>query len=155
MKNWLYFFIILVVFSCSAGKGGFGGKGLDLKAFSGTWQQRDKLKYEKWALVSPTESIGVAYDMSSGNTMIEENIRLFKADDNWVYEVRMASSQAPPVKFTMIPDKTTKLRFVNEKNDYPQVIKYFMLTDTTMKAEISDIKGGNVNKFDFVKVTRK
>ncbi|NOT36911.1 MAG: hypothetical protein HOP11_06005 [Saprospiraceae bacterium] len=155
MKIWIHLFAIIILASCSSGKGGFGGKGVDLKALSGTWQQRDKQKFEKWALVSPTESIGVAYDMTTGSTVIEENMRLFKADDSWVYEVKLVANQSAPVKFVLAPDKVAKLRFVNEKNDYPQVIKYFILSDSTMKAEISDLKGGNVTKFDFVKAARK
>ncbi len=155
MKKILFIFGIILIASCSASKSGMSKKGVDLKSFSGTWQQRDQQKFEKWAPISPTESVGVAYDMSTGNAVLSETMRLFKADDAWIYEVKVGSTQASPVQFRLMPDKTTKLRFVNEKNDHPQVIKYFMGSDTTMKAEISDINGGNVVKFDFVKYVKK
>ncbi|MCC6814923.1 MAG: hypothetical protein IT267_00760 [Saprospiraceae bacterium] len=154
MKKLLYSLCCILLVSCNSSKNGFGPKGTNLKAMTGTWQQRGKQKFEKWAIVSPTETIGVAYDMTSGSTTINESMKLFKADETWIYQVKTGKDSLP-VQFKLIPDKSCKLRFVNEKNDYPNVIKYFIVSDTSMYAEITDMKGINTEKFDFVKYVKK
>lgn len=157
MKNLSYFLVLaIVVGSCSSGKGTmFNKKDIDLKSLIGTWQRKNEQKFEKWALVSPTECIGVAYDMSTGVASIEENMRLFKVDNTWIFEVKHKEHEFKPVQFGWQPDPAFRMRFVNEKNDYPQVIRYKVKSDSTMTADISDIKGGNLVMYDFIKAQKK
>ena len=145
-----------VLFSCSTGKGGyFNKKDIDVKGLIGTWQRKDGQKFEKWAMVSPTECIGVAYDMTSGTATVDENMRLFKMDDTWVFEAKYKEKEFKPVQFAWQPDPAYRMRFVNDKNDYPQVIRYKVKSDSTMVSDDSDIKGGNVVIRDFMKVVKK
>ncbi|MEO6190157.1 MAG: hypothetical protein ABIO44_07120 [Saprospiraceae bacterium] len=142
--------------SCKSSHGVYvNKKDIDIKALLGTWQIKDQQKFEKWALVSPTECIGVDYDMSSGIATIDENLRLFKVDDKWIFEAKTKEHEFKPVLFAWMPDPMTKMRFVNEKNEFPQIIRYKMNSDSTMVAEISDMKGGIVNRFEYLKVVRK
>ncbi len=88
MKKILGLIGIIIFSACSSPKGVYvNKKEIDLRALTGTWQLKDQQKFEKWALISPTESIGVMYDMSTGIASIDENLRLFKMDDAWIYEV--------------------------------------------------------------------
>ncbi|MEP7196220.1 MAG: hypothetical protein ABI851_06840 [Saprospiraceae bacterium] len=156
MKFSISFFALLILFSCSTGKGSyFNKKDIDLAAMVGTWQLKDQQKFEKWALVSPTECIGVSYDMSTGIATIDENLRMFKTNDSWIYEAKVKEHEFKPVQFKWTPDPMYKMRFVNDKNEFPQVVKYKINSDSTMIAEISDLKGVNVMKYDFKKVQKK
>ncbi len=156
MKKILGFIGFIIFSACSSPKGVYvNKKEIDLRALTGTWQLKDQQKFEKWALISPTESIGVMYDMSTGIASIDENLRLFKMDDAWIYEVKNKEHEFKPIQFNWRPDPGFRMRFVNEKNEYPQVIRYKINSDSTMFAETTDLKGANLVKYDYIKVVKK
>lgn len=154
--KFIWSILIVLFISCSTGKGTYvNKKDINLQNLVGTWQRKGQQKFEKWALVSPTECLGVSYDMSTGSAQIDENIRLYKADKIWIYEVKNKEHEFKPVQFTWKPDPNFRMRFVNEANDYPQVIRYKINNDSTMMADISNLNGEKLMTFDFVKVIKK
>jgi len=121
----------------------------------GVWQLKDASIFEKWAQISVTEYLGVSYDMSTGIAEINENMRVFKSDDNWVFEAKTKENKFQAVQFVWSPDPLWPLKFINDKNDYPNVVKYRITEDSSLIAQISTLQGEKVTEFIFHKVVMK
>ncbi len=115
----------------------------------GTWKLKDSNSYEKWAKTGPAEWLGVAYDMSSGQAMINEYLRIYKSDKDWLLEVKIKENGFNPVLFRYMPDPFWLLLFKNEKNDFPNLIGYRSGGNGILYAQIRDLKGLKMVDFEF------
>lgn len=156
MKNVIYV-LMIILFSCSTSKVNVvNKKDLDCSWLLGTWKIVDKEDYEKWSKISPTEFMGVSYDMSLGTATIKENMRIYKSDKNWIYEAKLkVDSVMNSTAFIRNADPIWNFRFVNEKHDFPQIIQYKMNADSSMTAQILDLKASKVINFNYLKVKSK
>ncbi len=121
----------------------------------GTWKMKDKMQYEKWTQIGPTEWMGVAYDMTSGLADITENLKIYKSDKDWILEVKHKENQFTPVYFKQQNDPFWTGYFVNEKHDFPQVISYRRGLEGILYAQIKDLKATNMIDFEFLSETNK
>jgi hypothetical protein len=122
----------------------------------GVWQLKDASIFEKWAQISVTEYLGVLYDMSTGIAQINKSMRVYKSDDNWFFfEVKTNENKYQAVQFVWSPDPLWPLKFINEKNDYPNVVKYRITEDSSLITQISTLQGEKVKEFIFHKFVMK
>jgi hypothetical protein len=120
------------------------------------WQLKDASIFEKWAQISVTEYLGVLYDMSTGIAQINKSMRVYKSDDNWFFfEVKTNENKYQAVQFVWSPDPLWPLKFINEKNDYPNVVKYRITEDSSLITQISTLQGEKVKEFIFHKFVMK
>ena len=82
-------------------------------------------------------------------------MRVFKSDDNWVFEAKTKENKFQAVQFVWSPDPLWPLKFISEKNDYPNVVKYRITEDSSLIAQISTLHGEKVTEFIFHKVVMK
>ncbi|MBK6354114.1 MAG: hypothetical protein IPO72_02775 [Saprospiraceae bacterium] len=163
MKNFNSYSLLFTVLgyclsavSCSSSKAVVVNKvEPDPKVLIGVWQLKDNQIFEKWTQLSVTEYLGVSYDMSPGIAEINETMRIFKADNNWIFEAKTKENKFQPVQFMWSADPVWHLMFLNEKNEYPNIIKYRISEEGSLNAQISNLNGEKVKEFIFHKVMLK
>ena len=100
-------------------------KPIEVDWIVGLWKHKDKEVYEKWVKISDTEYKGLMYNLDAGYATITQTMRIFlKAQDEWYFELLLKEINASPVMFKWIPDPVVALKFVNEKNSFPQLVQY-------------------------------
>jgi len=83
-------------------------------------------------------------------------MRIYKSDKNWVYEAKLkVDSIMTTTTFVRSPDPIWNMRFINEKHDFPQIIQYKTNADSSMTAQILDMKATKVINFNYLKVKSK
>ncbi|HUN16814.1 MAG TPA: DUF6265 family protein [Saprospiraceae bacterium] len=153
MKNviWLSMLVIFGM-SCSPTTKMVNKKDIDPTWIVGKWKRVDKDNFEKWVKLNETEYLGVAYSNTSGNVEIEENLRIFKREKSWIYEVKHKQNEFKPVEFIWTPSPAANLRFVNANNDFPQVVSYIQNPNGNLTAKISSLDDVKKEYFEFNKV---
>lgn len=142
----------LLIMSCGTSMKTVNKKDIDLTWIVGKWKRIDKDVYEKWTKINETEYLGVSYDMSNGICDITENLKIYKMENKWFYEAKVKENEFKPVAFAWTPAPGANLRFVNEKNDFPQVITYIQNPNGNLTAKIATMDDSKKEYFEFNKV---
>ncbi|MBK7465583.1 MAG: hypothetical protein WBB17_02020 [Saprospiraceae bacterium] len=156
--KYILFAIGLLTFtfqSCAPSTKIVNKKDIDPNWIIGKWKRIDKDMYEKWSKISDMEYVGVAYDMSSGLVEIEENLKIYKMENKWIYEVKHKMNEFKAVPFVWTPAPGANLRFVNQANDFPQVVTYIQNPNGNLTAKISSLDDTKKEYFEFNKVFNK
>lgn len=82
-----------------------------------------KTTYEKWYKVSNSEYKGHGYIIDHSVVEWEEHMKLFKANDEWNFEVIGVNES--PTNFKIISLNDTSFTASNLENDFPTHITYF------------------------------
>lgn len=142
MKPTIYLLCLVIICACAGTK--------ELPEFDwliGSWQRTNNTEgtktYEYWYKNSNTEYIGLGCTLKRTDTVFKEDIRLYKQDNSWHFEVVGVNDTPTTFKIT----SKTKGSFTceNKANDFPKIISY-KLNNNTLVAEISD----DSNKIPFI-----
>ena len=114
----------------------------------GSWQRNNdrpgRVTYEHWTKISGSEYHGLGCTLRNGDTIFKEEIKLFKRDNQWVYEVSGVNEDPTPFKLTKLSRRSFTCE--NKGNEFPKFIDY-SLEDDTLMARIYG--GGAEVLFDF------
>jgi hypothetical protein len=134
MKKAFYLLLIPLIFSCASTK--------DLPEFDwliGSWERTNNTEgtktYEYWYKNSNTEYIGLGCTLKRSDTVFKEDIRLYKQDESWNFEV-VGVNETPTI-FKIISKKEGGFTCENKVNDFPKIIRYALENDQLI-AVISD-----------------
>lgn len=142
MKQTIYLFILIIICACAGTK--------DLPEFDwliGSWQRTNNTEgtktYEYWYKNSNTEYIGLGCTLKRSDTVFKEDIRLYKHDEIWNFEVVGVNKTS--TTFKLISKNDGSFICENKTNDFPKTIHY-ALENKTLIAVISD----GSNKIPFI-----
>jgi hypothetical protein len=143
MKKTIYLLILPLIFACANTK--------ELPEFDwliGSWERTNNTEgtetYEYWYKTSNTEYIGLGCTLKRLDTIFKEDIRLYKQDDTWNFEV--VGVNDTPTTFKIITKDEGSFTCENKVNEFPKKIRYTLENDM-LTALISD--DSNVISFIF------
>ncbi|MDT0690489.1 DUF6265 family protein [Salegentibacter sp. F188] len=137
----LTFSIVLLLFSCG---NSFTRKSNEDHAVSfdwimGSWIRTNDTSnnqtFETWKKKSSGEYTGFGYTLNSGDTIFQENLRIFNNDISWNLEV--TGEDGAPALFPILDFSSEKFTAVNKENDFPKKIVY-ELRNSQLLATIAD-----------------
>lgn len=125
MKNKLLLLLfLLLIVSCNDPKENF-------EWLTGSWvrtnNEKGTVTKEIWKKTAENDYQGLGYTLQNKDTVFKENIRLFKDNDNWVYEVTGVHEN--PVKFKFSSYKEHQFVAENAENEFPKKIIYYTEND--------------------------
>jgi len=116
----------------------------------GTWQIGSEQVFEKWEKVSATEYSGVNFKVSGSDTTVLEYIQLIETEGTVFYIPSVADqNQGKPIPFKLVSSDSNKVVFQNKAHDFPQLIVYHKISNTSIDAWIEGGKNGNFRKASF------
>ncbi len=141
-----YSIYILLVCICSCGN---HHEEVDLSDFSGSWiVESEGITFcEEWDALSNAELRGIGFSIEAGDTTLNENLRIFRKEDNWVYEATVFNqNDSQPVEFPMTFDSLDTFTFENSQHDFPKKIIYSFTTADEMNVNVGN--GSPDNEFN-------
>ena len=94
----------------------------------GKWKRLNedegKETFENWNKISETEYSGIGFTMQNGDTIKQENIRLFKSNEKWNLTVKVPE-ESESITFNGIGHNVTEFTCENNEIDFPNKIKYW------------------------------
>lgn len=134
MKKVVLLLLVFQFFSCANTK--------ELPEFDwliGAWDRTNNTEgtktYEYWYKKSDTEYIGLGCTLKRSDTIFKEDIRLYKTNNNWKFEV--VGVNDTPTTFKVVSKNDGHFTCENSANDFPKKISY-TLENTNLVAVISD-----------------
>jgi len=116
----------------------------------GTWKIKNKETYEVWKTGTDQKMLeGISYRIKGADTVVTENLKIIYRKDAFYYVPDVAGDQ-PEVYFRIIKYSTTGFTAENPQHDFPKIIRYLLMTPTSIKAEIEG--DGKVIPFYFDKI---
>lgn len=108
----------------------------------GNWKRVNEVAgketFENWEKISSNKYSGIGYTLQNGDTISQEKMDIMVTDTNWKLIVKIPKEkQTTEFKITEI--KTNEFICINDSNDFPKRIKYWLDGDI-MKANISNNK---------------
>jgi hypothetical protein len=135
MKNLIGILIILISLSCSQKK--ITAHNFDW--LIGSWMRTNdkdgQITYEHWKKNSDLEYKGLGCTIQNNDTIFKEQLRLFKMNETWIYEVTGVNEN--PTRFQLTNQTDNSFESENEFNEFPKIIEY-SLNDDVLHAKISD-----------------
>ena len=93
----------------------------------GNWQRTNDEKgnqtFESWGKLSSTEYVGMGVTLNDSDTIFQEDIRLIKTNDIWLFEVSGVSEIGPTI-FEVTQITTNSFTCENLQNEFPTHIQY-------------------------------
>ncbi len=106
----------------------------------GLWKRMNEKSgietFEIWKKNNPTEYSGIGFTLQNRDTVKQERILLKKTKDKWYLIVEIPEESAR-VLFTVKEIKNNEFTCVNNKNDFPKTIKYW-IHDERLFAKVSN-----------------
>jgi hypothetical protein len=118
----------------------------------GQWERTNeetgKTTIESWTKNNDLEYHGNSFTLQNNDTVWQENVRLKKQNETWIYEVTQKGDSLPtPFTLTHIGEESFVCE--NKLNEFPKNISYNRNVDKI----IAEISGGDTKiLFDFKKV---
>jgi len=98
---------------------------------TGHWQRGDdkpgRTTFEYWEKTTPALYAGLAYRMVEGDTVWQEDMRLYQTGTSWTLEV---SGEGDKILFKVKEIIPTGFESTNPKHDFPKVISYELRGDS-------------------------
>lgn len=116
----LYLLFLPLILSCNDPRENF-----DWLIGSWTRINTDKANTTKeiWEKIDKKEYHGLGFTLQNQDTVFKENIRLFKRDSTWIYEV--TGVHEAPVEFAFSSYKEHQFVAENTQNEFPKKIVYY------------------------------
>lgn len=125
----------IIMASCNSGQ-----KQMEkLRWLEGTWVVKGSIPptYESWERVNGSEMKGRSWYEDSTGVVNTENIRLIAEGHSVIYEASVSDQNGGiGIPFTLQNVQNDTFTFINEKHDFPQIIRYIRTTDTSFTAEV-------------------
>jgi Domain of unknown function (DUF6265) len=117
---------------------------------TGTWKMKNKSTYEVWKVSADKKIMeGISYQVKGADTLITEKLRIRNQNDVLYYSSDIAGDQ-PEIDFKITAHDANGFSSENPQHDFPKIIRYQLLSPTSMKAEIAG--DGKVIPFVFDKI---
>ena len=116
----------------------------------GKWKLKGKETYEVWKISSDKKTLeGISFGVKGIGTEITERMKIRKEKDIFYFTADLEGSQ-PEVAFKFTSSTAKGFTAENAANDFPKIIRYQLLSTSSLKAEIEG--NGKVVPFDFEKM---
>lgn len=105
----------------------------------GEWKQDGKETYEVWQIVSDTLLVGGSFREVGNDFVRDESIEL-KSENGQLYYIPTVfegNKVAKPMRFLITSFTDTSFVAENKQHDFPQIIRYTLLSPKRMIATIS------------------
>ena len=115
----------------------------------GSWQRTNdesgRETFESWTKVNDANYSGLGYTLSEGDTVFREELRIFKKDSSWVFEVTGVNED--PTPFILTESDSASFIAENPENEFPKLIEY----SKTKEGLHAEVKSDEMSiGFDFV-----
>ncbi|MDO6738651.1 DUF6265 family protein [Wenyingzhuangia sp. 2_MG-2023] len=118
----------------------------------GKWQRLNesegKETYENWHKVNENTYAGIGFTLQNGDTIKQENMRLFKTNGKWNLAVKTLD-ESEETYFNGVQHNANQFSCENKEIEFPNEIKYWKNGDN-INASVSG-SGMEIN-FEFVKI---
>jgi hypothetical protein len=116
----------------------------------GTWKMKNKETYEVWKTSSDHKMLeGISYRIKGADTVVTETLKIKQQNSAFYYVPDVAGDQ-PEVYFKIIEHDDKSFTAENPEHDFPKIIRYQLLSPTSIKAEIEG--DGKIIPFVFDKI---
>jgi hypothetical protein len=124
----------------------------DLKILEGTWTTTEGTQFnEVWTVENDSLLTGVGYSLNGTDTAFKEILKIFRIGDNVVYGALVGENDGY-IHFGLKDSGRNKWSFVNPEHDYPNIIKYKLISDSVLEASTTNIRGNKEIKFIYKRV---
>ncbi len=114
----------------------------ELHALQGRWQTSEGTLFEEhWSVVNDSILSGMGMSKYGADTVFKESLRIFIRRDSIFYAANVEGNDREVVFLLEETRKGTYWKFVNPDHDYPNVIEYQLLDDSTLKTTTSTMTG--------------
>lgn len=152
MKNVPVFVLSLILTACS-GDSAKEEKTPDLNWLTGHWErvnnQEGRQTFESWEKSGNNTYSGIGYTLSNEDTVFREELKIYRPDSIWIFEVTGVNEKPTPFELTQIDSLSFTAE--NPENEFPKIIKYSK-TSNGLHAEVKSEEMNIV--FDFVPLKR-
>ena len=162
MKTLVYFFncvsVLIFLSSCSQEKTALEnsiGKRVSLNWVIGNYTLKSEYGnyYENWEKIDSMSYYGLGYFMDSENvdTLFRQRMKLLQLPDGvfMFFNVKNQNDNKD-VEFRLTKCDNNVYTFENAFRDYPSIVTYRILTDTTINVVMNGFKNGKERKEDFI-----
>lgn len=133
MKTFVISILLIFIISCT------NENNHNFDWLLGKWSRQNdednNRTYEIWEKKSKNEYLGIGYTLQENDTIFKEDIRLFKLNNNWFYEVTRVNPGSTLFKVSNFNQSSFVCE--NQENDFPKKIEY-SLNKNIIKATISN-----------------
>ncbi len=158
--NHIFNCIICIVFftACSEEKNALDnsiGKSASLKWVTGNYTLKSEYGnyFENWKKLDSTTYYGFGYFMDADNedTLFRQRMKLQQTQEGlFMYFNVKNQNDNKDVEFRLTKQDNKVFTFENPFRDYPSIVTYKILTDTTINVVMHGFKNGKEKKEDFI-----
>lgn len=117
---------------------------------AGTWKIKNKETYEVWKTSTDALGLeGVSYRIKGADTVVTEKLKIKKQNTTFYYVPDVAGDQ-PEVYFKIVRFDASGFTAENPEHDFPKIIRYQLVSPTSIRADIEG--NGKIIPFVFDKV---
>ncbi len=112
-----------------------------LLGLQGTWATRLSDGYvEKWETSGDTLLQGGGYLQIDNSLRQTESLAIVNTDGNFSYLATVAGqNEGRTIEFPLAMHTDSSLVFINRKHDFPNVIAYHFIDDSTLRVEVKSL----------------
>ncbi len=135
MKRLTFFLVVIFAFACQHSA---NPKKFDVTALVGDWKTLYKNPYvlERWTLEGD-KMIGTSFEVSANEMKVTETLLLENLRGTKVYTPTVVGqNDGKGIPFTCTFESATRIEFTNQLHDYPQVIRYELLTPDSLNVTV-------------------
>jgi len=124
----------------------------DLKILEGKWTTTEGTQFnEVWTVENDSLLTGVGFSLNGGDTAFKEELKIYRVGDEVNYGALVGENDGFVLFKLQNPGKHL-WEFVNPEHDYPNIIRYNLINDSTLEAATMNIRGNKEIKFVYKRV---
>jgi hypothetical protein len=162
LKTYLYilncFIVIIFITACSTDykdEKKKSDKTSVIKWISGNYSLKSNHGnyFENWEVVDSATHHGFGYFMDTDNedTLFRQSMKLIETTDGvYMYFNVKNQNDNKDVEFRLTKQENKRFTFENPFRDYPSIITYKILSDTSVNVVMNGFKNGEEKKEDFI-----
>ena len=109
-------------------------------SLSGNWSTYQGVEFsENWKSIGKNSMKGLGFSLLGKDTLFSENLKVINRNDSVFYRVE-TKSHRKPIDFLLKESSCHRWQFVNEDNNFPQLITYLLKNDTLLEVKISNLR---------------
>jgi len=121
-----------------------------LNRLQGNWKMEDAEVYEVWKIGNDSTFYADVYKLNKADTLRTELVSIIKEKDEVFYQAQVFDqNNSQPVRFLLVHQSDSILSFENKDHDFPQLIEYKFIDDTSLRATISGMVDDNLKRIEF------
>lgn len=118
----------------------------------GTWEMpfEGTSVFERWERVNDTLMQGWSYEISGGDSVLTETIRIIATDSGTFYVPSVVDqNEGAPVFFKLTSRESDGWVFENPEHDFPTRIEYHFQSNDQLSAAVSGEVNGEMRSLEF------